>query len=152
MFGEIQFLKTPQTRFAIQGSNLPGDTLALLYGAKLPPEILLGAGAVRGTIAGAGTDIYTNLRIDAPGATYPLSTDLQINPQGLVALRDGAVIVAGGKVLVTGKFTNTNWLVNLQPQNLDTQKLAKLASIRLDSNYGGKLDGNIQVGGRVHAN
>jgi translocation and assembly module TamB len=145
--GEIQLLKTPQTRFQVQGSQLPGDALSRLYGAKLPTQVQMGAATVQGTIGGAGTDIYTNLHVNAPDATYPASTDLQVTPQGKTIVRGATLAAAGGKVLVTGEVTKTNWLLNFQPQNLDTQKLAKIGKLSLPTNHIGKLDGNIQAAG-----
>jgi translocation and assembly module TamB len=145
--GEIQLLKTPQTRFQVQGSQLPGDALSRLYGAKLPPQVQMGAATVQGTMGGAGTDIYTNLHVDVPDATYPVTTDLQVTPQGKTIVRGATLGLAGGKVLATGEVTTTNWLLNFQPQDLDTQKLAKIGGISLPTNYGGKLGGNIQAAG-----
>ena len=145
--GEIQLLKTPQTRFQVQGDRLPGDALLRLYGAKLPSQVKIGASSVQGTIGGTGADIYTNLRVNAPQATYPVSTDLQITPQGNAIVRGASFAAAGGKVTATGDVTKTNWRLNLQPQNLDTQKLAKIGGINLPANYGGKLGGSIQVAG-----
>ena len=145
--GEIQLLKTPQTRFQVQGDRLPGDALIRLYGAKLPSQVKIGASSVQGTIGGTGSDIYTNLRVNAPQATYPVSTDLQITPQGSAIVRSATFAAAGGKVTATGDITKTNWRLNLQPQNLDTQKLAKIGGINLPANYGGKLGGSIQVAG-----
>ncbi len=145
--GEIKLLKTPQTRFQLQGSNLPGDTLTRLYGAKLPPQLKLGTASVQGTIGGAGAEIYTNLRVDAPQATYPISTDLQITPQGKTLVRGATLQAAGGKVNATGTVTATNWQLDLQPQNLDTQKLAKIVGTTLPANYQGKLAGKIRAAG-----
>jgi translocation and assembly module TamB len=145
--GEIQLLKTPQTRFQLQGSNLPGDTLTRLYGAKLPPQLKLGTASVQGTIGGAGAAIYTNLRVNAPEATYPVSTDLQITPQGKTLVRGATLQAAGGKVNATGTIDATNWQLDLQPQNLDTQKLAKIVGTTLPTNYQGKLAGNIRAAG-----
>lgn len=145
--GEVQLLKKPQTRFQVQGSQLPGDALLRLYGAKLPTQVQMGAATVQGTMGGAGTDIYTNLQVAAPDATYPVTTDLQITPQGKTIVRGAALAVAGGKILATGAVTSTNWLLNFQPQNLDTQKLAQIGKLSLPENYGGKLSGNIQAGG-----
>jgi translocation and assembly module TamB len=145
--GEIQLLKTPQTRFQLQGSNLPGDTLTRLYGAKLPPQLKLGTATVQGTIGGAGAAIYTNLRVNAPQATYPVSTDLQITPQGKTLVRGATLQAAGGKVNATGTVSATNWQLDLQPQNLDTQKLAKIVGTTLPANYQGKLAGKIRAGG-----
>ncbi len=145
--GEIQLLKTPETHFQLQGSNLPGDTLTRLYGAKLPAQMTMGKASVQGTIAGLGANIYTNLRVNAPQATYPISTDLQITPQGKTIVRGATLQAAGGKVQATGGVTATNWQLNLQPQNLDTQQLAKIFGTTLPANYRGKLAGNIQAAG-----
>jgi translocation and assembly module TamB len=145
--GEIQLLKTPQTRFAITGSDLPGDKLAQLYGAKLPPQIQLGKTGVTGTIGGAGGDIYTNVRVNAPQANYPTIVDLQITPQGKTLVRGATIQAAGGKVNVTGEVDNTNWRLNLQPQDLDSQKLATIVGATLPVNYAGKLVGNLQISG-----
>jgi translocation and assembly module TamB len=145
--GEIQFLKNPTTRFQLQGSNLPGDTLTRLYGAKLPPQLKLGAATVQGTIGGIGANIYTNLRINAPQATYPVSTDLQISPQGQTLVQGATLQAAGGKVQATGTVSKTNWQLNFQPQDIDTQQLAKILGTTLAANYRGKLAGNIQASG-----
>jgi translocation and assembly module TamB len=131
----------------VQGERLAGDALSRLYGATLPTQIQLGNTSVRGTIGGTGADIYTNLRVDAPQATYPVTTDLQITPQGKTLVRGATMAVAGGKVRATGEVTKTNWLLNLQPQALDTQKLAQIGGINLAANYSGKLGGNIQAAG-----
>ena len=145
--GEIQLLKTPQTRFQVQGDRLPGDVLSRLYGAKLPSQLKIGNTSVRGTIGGTGANISTNLRVDAPQATYPISADLQILPQGKTIVRGATLRAAGGKVSATGEVTKTNWRLDLQPQNLDNQKLAKIGGINLAANYGGKLGGTIQAAG-----
>ena len=145
--GEIELVKTPQTRFQVQGSQLSGDALSRLYGAKLPTQIQLGAATVAGTIGGAGTDIYTNLHVAAPDATYPITTDLQVTPQGKTVVQGATLALAGGKVLATGAVTRTNWLLNFQPQGLDTQKLAQIGKLSLPTNCDGKLSGSIQAAG-----
>ena len=145
--GEIQFLKTPQTNFQVQGDGLQGDALSRLYGAKLPVGVRIGNAAVRGTIGGTGANIYTNLKVNVPQATYPTSTDLQITPQGITLVKGATLMAAGGKVQATGEVTKTNWRLNLQPQNLDTQQLAKIGGLKLATNYRGKLAGNIQAAG-----
>jgi translocation and assembly module TamB len=145
--GEIQLLKTPQTRFQVQASQVPGDTLSRLYGANLPPQVKIGAGTVRGTIEGAGNDIYTNLHVDVPQASYPGVADLRITPQGNTIVRSATFAAAGGKVLATGEVTRTNWRFNLQPQAINTQKLAKIGGIDLPANYDGLLGGSIQAAG-----
>lgn len=145
--GEIQLLKTPQTRFRVQGSQLPGDALSRLYSVKLPSQVKMGAAMVQGTIGGAGVDLYTNLRVDAPDASYPLTADLQITPQGNTIIRGATLTAAGGKVIATGAVNATNWRLNIQPQDLDTQQLAKIGGIILPPNYVGKLAGKIQAAG-----
>ncbi len=145
--GEIQLLKTPQTRFQITGNDLPGDTLTQLYGAKLPPHVQLGKASVVGTIGGAGGDIYTNLRVNIPQSTYPGIINLQITPQCKAIVHGATFQAAGGRVNVTGEVDPTNWRLNFQPQNLDTAKLAKISGVILPANYAGKLVGNIQATG-----
>ncbi len=145
--GEINLLKIPQTRFQVQASQLPGDALSRLYGAKLPTQVKMGNAVVTGTIGGAGADIYTNLRVNAPQATYPVTTDLQITPQGKTIIRGATLAAAGGTITATGSVTATNWLLNFQPQNLDTQQLAKIGGKDLAANYRGKLGGTIQATG-----
>jgi translocation and assembly module TamB len=145
--GEIQLLKTPQTLFQVRGNNLPGDTLTRLYGAKLPPQVKLGSATLLGTIGGAGAEIYTNLRVSTPQSTLPGITDLQITPQGKTIVRGATLQAAGGTVNVTGEVSATNWRLNLQPKDLDTYKLAKIAGMNLPANYDGKLAGNIQATG-----
>ncbi|WP_309731781.1 translocation/assembly module TamB domain-containing protein [Chamaesiphon sp. OTE_75_metabat_556] len=145
--GEIQLLKTPQTRFEFQAERLAGDALSRLYGAKLPAQVKVGDTSVRGTIEGTGAAIYTNLQVVAPQATYPVSTDLQITPTGTALIRGATLTTAAGKVLATGAITKTNWQLNLQPQGIDTQQLAKIGGLNLATNYSGKLSGNIQATG-----
>jgi translocation and assembly module TamB len=145
--GEIQLLKTPKTRFQVQGDRLPGDVLSRLYGAKLPTQLKIGDTSVQGTIEGTGADIYTNLSVNALQATYPISTDLQITPAGKTIVRSATVAVAGGKVQATGEVTKTNWQLNLQPQGVDTRQLAKMGDINLAANYSGKLSGNVRASG-----
>jgi translocation and assembly module TamB len=145
--GEIELLKTPVIRFGFQGENIPGDSLSLLYGAKLSPQLKIGATQVQGTVVGAAGSIYTNVRAVAAQATYPVSTDLQIDSQGNLSIRDARVSIAGGTVRGTGKVTRTNWDVRLQSQGLDTQQLAKIGGQNLPSGYRGKLVGSIQARG-----
>ncbi len=145
--GEIELLKTPVVRFGFQGENIPGDSLSLLYGAKLPPQLKIGATQVNGTVVGAGERIYTNVRAVAAQATYPVTTDLQIDPQGNLSIRDARIQVAGGTVRGVGKVSRTNWDVKLQSQGLDTQQLAKIGGQNLPSGYQGKLFGSIQAQG-----
>lgn len=145
--GEIQLLKTPQTNFQVQGDRLQGDALSRLYGAKLPSQIQIGNTSVQGTISGTGANIYTNLKVNAPQGTYPVNANLQITPQGTTIVKGATLIAAGGKVQATGEVTKTNWRLNLQPQALDTQKLAKMGGFNLATNYTGKLGGNIQAAG-----
>jgi translocation and assembly module TamB len=145
--GEIQLLKTPQTNFQVQGDRLQGDALIRLYGAKLPSQIQIGNTSVQGTISGTGANIYTNLKVNAPQGTYPVNANLQITPQGMTIVKGATLIAAGGKVQATGEVTKTNWRLNLQPQALDTQQLAKMGGFNLATNYTGKLGGNIQAAG-----
>ncbi len=145
--GEIQLLKTPVVSFGFQGDNLPGDSLSRLYGAKLPPQIAIGNTQVRGTIKGAAERIYTNIQASAPQATYPVNTELEIDPQGNTLIRDARIAVAGGNVRGTGKLTATNWDVNLESQGVDTQALAKIGGTLLPIAYRGKLTGTIQARG-----
>jgi translocation and assembly module TamB len=145
--GEIQLLKTPQTHFEIQGERIAGDALSRLYGAKLPAQVKIGDTSVSGTIEGTGAAIYTNLQVAAPQATYPLSTDLQITPQCTTIVRGATLTTSAGKLQATGTVTKTNWQLNLQPQGLDTQQLAKIGGFNLATNYSGKLSGNIQAAG-----
>ena len=145
--GEIELLKTPVVRFGFQGENIPGDSLSLLYGAKLPPQLKIGATQVNGTVVGAGERIYTNVRAVAAQATYPVTTDLQIDPQGNLSIRDARIQVDGGTVRGVGKVSRTNWDVKLQSQGLDTQQLAKIGGQNLPSGYQGKLFGSIQAQG-----
>ncbi len=145
--GEIQLLKTPQTRFEIRGTDLPADTLAQLYGAKLPPQVKLGNASVVGTIGGVGGNIQTNLQVNTPQSTYPTIANLQITPQGKTIVRDATIQAAGGKVNVSGEVTTNNWRLNFKPQDLDTNKLARIAGATLPANYAGKLGGNIQATG-----
>jgi translocation and assembly module TamB len=145
--GEIQLLKTPQTRFEFQGERLAGDALSRLYGAKLPAQVKIGEATARGTIEGTGAAIYTNVQVAAPQATYPVTTDLQITPQGTTIVRGATLTAAGGKIQATGDITKTNWRLNLQPQIVDTQQLARVGGFNLATNYSGKLGGNIQVSG-----
>lgn len=145
--GEIQLLKTPQTSFQVRGEDLPADALSLLYGAKLPPQVKLGTAGVVGTIGGAGANIYTNLRVDTPQATYPAITDLQITPLGKILVRGATIQAAGGQVNVTGEVNTTNWQLTARPQDLDTRKLATIAGLNLPAHYDGKLTGTIQAAG-----
>jgi translocation and assembly module TamB len=145
--GQIQLLKTPQTRFEFQGERLAGDALSRLYGAKLPAQFKIGETTARGTIEGTGAAIYTNVKVTSPQATYPVTTELQITPQGTTIVRGATIAAAGGKVQATGEITKTNWRLNLQPQIVDTQQLAKVGGFNLATNYRGKLGGNIQVAG-----
>jgi translocation and assembly module TamB len=145
--GEIELLKTPVVRFGFQGENIPGDSLSLLYGAKLPPQLKIGTTQVQGTVVGAAGGIYTNVRAVAAQATYPVNTDFQIDPQGNLSIRDAQVKVAGGTVRGMGTVTRTNWDVKLQSQGLDTQQLAKIGGQSLPSGYRGKLVGSIQARG-----
>jgi translocation and assembly module TamB len=145
--GEVELLKTPMVRFGFQGENIPGDSLSLLYGAKLPTQLKIGGTQVQGTVVGAAGSIYTNVRAVAAQATYPVSTDLQIDPQGNLSIRDARIAIAGGNVRATGKVTRTNWDLNLQSLGLDTQQLAKIGGQNLPSGYQGKLVGSIQARG-----
>ncbi len=146
--GEIQLLKTPQTRFEIRGTDLPGDSLVQLYCAKkLSSQVKFGNASVVGTIGGSGGDIQTNLRINIPQSTYPAIANIQITPQGKTIVQDAIIQAAGGKVNVSGDVTATNWQLNFKPQDVDTNKLAKIAGVTLPANYAGKLAGNIQATG-----
>lgn len=145
--GEIQLLKTPVVSFQFQGDNLPGDSLSRLYGAKLPSQIQIGTTQVLGTIKGAAGGIYTNIQASAPQATYPVNTELEIDPQGNTLIRSAQVAVAGGNVRATGKLTPTNWDVSLDSQGVDTQALAKIGGTILPIAYRGKLTGTIQARG-----
>jgi translocation and assembly module TamB len=145
--GEVRFLKTPTTNFQVRAERLQGDALLRLYGAKLPAGIRAGETVVTGTIGGTGADINTNLRVTAPQATYPLVADLAITPQGKTIVKGATLAAAGGKVLATGEVTKTNWRLDLQPQAIDTQQLARIGGVKLAANYNGKLTGNIRAAG-----
>ncbi|WP_295615189.1 translocation/assembly module TamB domain-containing protein, partial [Chamaesiphon sp. GL140_3_metabinner_50] len=145
--GEVRFLKTPTTNFKFRAERLPGDALLRLYGAKFPAGMRAGDAVVTGTIGGTGADINTNLKTIAPQATYPLVADLQITPQGKTIVKSATLAAAGGKVQATGVVTKTNWQLNLQPQAIDSQQLAKIGGVKLASNYRGKLTGNIRAAG-----
>lgn len=145
--GEVRFLKTPVTNFQVRAERLQGDALLRLYGAKLPTGIRVGETSVIGTIGGTGADINTNLKVNAPLATYPLVADLLITPQGKTLVKGATLAAAGGKVQATGVVTKTNWQLNLQPQAIDLLQLAKIGGVKLAPNYRGKLTGNIQAAG-----
>lgn len=145
--GAIQLLKTSQMRFQVRGEGLPADALALLYGAKLPPKLKLGVATVVGTIGGASGEIYTNLRVNAPQATYPTVADLQITPQGKVRVSDATIRAAGGSVKIAGEVDKNNWQFTARPQQLTASKLATTAGFKLPPNYDGNLSGTIRAAG-----
>jgi translocation and assembly module TamB len=145
--GEIQISNLPQLNFQIQGSNLAGDDFTRLYGAKLPPDIAIGNTSVAGTVTGVGSNLQTNLRLQAPQATYPAVANLQIDPQGKVRIRNGAINLAGDRVQVEGEIDRDRWQFALASKAIDTQKLATITKAKLPVQYRGKLAGNIQING-----
>lgn len=115
-FGEIKLLTTPQLDFNFAAENISGDAIAQLYQiTPVPNQRLFQIGTVTATaqLSGAADNLQTLVKWQANQATYPVTGETVIAPDGL-AFGNVHLKVAGGMVRGSGNFANGRWRGDLQ--------------------------------------
>jgi translocation and assembly module TamB len=93
--------------FDLQGENLPGDTLALLYGNK--SGIRIGRVSAKGQVFGPTGNLQTVLQVAAPSAIYPTTGEVIITPANNVLFRNITLQVGDGTVNGSGQVVDGRW-------------------------------------------
>lgn len=133
--------------FDFQGSNLPGNALALIYGVTVTPHITIGNLNLKGQILGPTGTLETVAQFSAPNATYPGSGEIDISPGGNVSLRNASFQVAGGTVSPSGKIVDKHWQASIQATNIHGNQLTPLIGRPLPPPLQGILSGSFQLSG-----
>ena len=94
--------------FDVNAQNVPGDAIATLYKANLPPSITIGQVAARSQVFGSFNDLRTVARWQAPQATYPGNGEVVV-ARGQTILRGTTLRVAGGTLQVGARIANGRW-------------------------------------------
>jgi translocation and assembly module TamB len=145
--GQVIFSANPTLAFQVLGRDLPGDTLSQVYGFKLPEGMAIGATNFTGLVNGNGDRIDTDLNINASQATYPTTAQVSIDPAGKVRIKSSETRVAGGTVRSIGEISTDRWKFTLQPQAVDSARLATIFGHQLLPEYAGKVSGKVRVSG-----
>jgi translocation and assembly module TamB len=147
--GEV-FLKEspiPSIKFNLQGRKLLADVLAQPY--QKPPMVW---GVVNGSaqITGPVDQIKTTVQVQAPQATYPLTAQIGIAPDGAITVDRATVQLAGREITGTGSAKGDLWQARLQVPAIASQQLAAIAKIQdLPAFLRGNVQGDLQLNGSV---
>ncbi|AKG20703.1 translocation/assembly module TamB domain-containing protein [Calothrix sp. 336/3] len=105
--GRLQLGTKPSLDFNLTGKNLPGDAIATLYNTK--SAVKLGTVAATAKITGSPNQVQTSVDFQAPGAIYPATGQVIVNPDKTVAFRNVKLALAGGTVLAAGTWNQQRW-------------------------------------------
>lgn len=142
VIGRGQLALSPQGRlsFVAQGQGIPGDAAARLYNASLP--FTVGTVAAQARITGTVGYPRTEVRFQAPNATYPGSGELFLAGSD-VFLRNSTFQINGGTVKAQGRVSQGRWQAVVQGD--------RIALNRFSRDLRGVLNGRFSLSGTLAA-
>ncbi len=137
--GQARYDLTPGSSIVanLDAKNVPGDTVARLYGAS-PNGITVGPVFAQVRLSGPPADIRTQVDFQARRGTYPTTGTLRLQ-SGLVVLDNIVTQVAKGTARVNGLLKDQRLQANV--------KLAGLALNTFSKDLRGVLDGSVALSG-----
>lgn len=121
--GKIQ-LRQPGLGLDVVAQNLPGDTIARLYGVS--PEIKIGTISAKTQVSGTLANLQTVVNWQAPQATYPAQGKLIIAGTNTLLLRNTVLNVAGGTVRAAGQLADGRWQASATAGGVQLGRLAQV--------------------------
>lgn len=138
--GQVRLGDQPNFTLRFQANQVPGDTIARLYGTA--PGITIGEVSAIARVAGTPNNLQTLVQFRAPEATYPGRGELAIVGQQ-VRLRNGLFNVAGGTVRAQGQLVNGQFRA--------TVDASQVALNPFSPDLRGQLSGTVQLTGNTDA-
>ncbi|MGB7416694.1 MAG: translocation/assembly module TamB domain-containing protein, partial [Thermosynechococcaceae cyanobacterium] len=137
--GQARYDLTPGSAIVanLDAKNVPGDTVARLYGAS-PAGITVGPVFAQVNLSGPPADIRTTVDFQARRGTYPTTGTLRLQ-SGIVVLDNIVTQVAKGTARVNGLLKDQRLQANV--------KLAGLALNTFSKDLRGELDGSVALSG-----
>jgi translocation and assembly module TamB len=123
--GQVKLGTTGGIVFDLQADKVPGDAIAKLYNANLPPGIAIGPVRAQTQVFGPYNDLRTVARWQAPQATYPGNGEVVL-ARGQTILRDTTLRVAGGTLQAAAKIANGRWDALVEGSQLPVGSLLDL--------------------------
>lgn len=149
-FGEIKLLTTPQLDFNFAAESISGDAIAQLYQiTPAPKERLFQIGNVAATaqLSGAADNVQTRVKWQANQATYPVTGETVIAPDGSLAFGNVHLQVAGGMVRGSGNFANGRWRGDLQAAGVGLTPFVDKNKLQNISLTGATFNGRVLLEG-----
>jgi translocation and assembly module TamB len=138
--------------FNVEAQNVPGNAIALEYGAS--PTFTIGDVSGTATIAGTPDNIQTIARLRSLQGTYPGTAEVIVTNEGTTLIRNAAFQVAGGTVGGSGQILrNSQFQASVNGSNVTLSQFSQ--DLRGQFNANLRLEGNsfdlsnIQARGRV---
>ncbi|GAC1490041.1 MAG: translocation/assembly module TamB domain-containing protein [Chamaesiphon sp.] len=131
--------------FDVQGQNLPGDTIAQIYGVKLP--IRIGPVSTKGQVFGPTSNLQTVVQFSAQDATYPSTGEVVIIPGGKVFFSNTTFQVAGGTVKGSGQLVAGRWQASILTSDVHVKGLQPLIGRQIPPQLDGLLSGRFDLSG-----
>jgi translocation and assembly module TamB len=116
----------PRLGLVFQAQQVPGDSLAALYGIATN-NIEIGLVFANAELVGSPENLQTTVRFQAPQATFPAQGVAIIRGNNAI-LQNAVAVVDGGTVEVAGALNGTQWQATVQPVGLDLRQLAEIAN------------------------
>jgi translocation and assembly module TamB len=137
----------PSIKLNLRGKKLVADVLAQPY-QKLP--IALGVVDTNVQVTGNVGQLNTNIRVEAPQATYPLTAQIGIAPSGVINVNQAKVKLAGYDLLGSGQLNQGRWQARLQVPAIPSQRLAAIANVKDFPKFLlGNVQGDLQLSGSI---
>lgn len=107
--GKIELGKVPQVNVNLTAKNVPGDAIAQLYNDHINSKFTIGNVSGTAKITGAGSNLQTFLKWQAPQATYAATGETIINSNFTVDFHNVAVNIGGKIVQGYGSYNPESW-------------------------------------------
>ncbi|MDY6938267.1 MAG: hypothetical protein SWY16_11425, partial [Cyanobacteriota bacterium] len=128
--------------------DMPGEAIAQLYDANLPPGIAIGTVDARAIVLGPADDLQTLVQWEALSGTYPAKGEIEILPAGL-RFQNTLVQVADSIVQAGGILVGDRWQAEFL---LDQTPLNALLTPEQTQGFDlGTATGPIQIAGTLDA-
>ncbi|MBW4575277.1 MAG: translocation/assembly module TamB domain-containing protein [Aphanothece sp. CMT-3BRIN-NPC111] len=147
--GQIKLGQKGGVVFDVQAQNLPGDTLARIYGAA--PPVIIGPVSAKAQVFGPTGNLETLVEFQAPAATYPGRGEVAIAPGGTIVFRNTIFQVAGGTVKGGGKIAEGLWQGEIQASDVPGSALAPLIGREVPPPLQGLLSGTFNLSGNTRS-